>query len=395
MSGHLRGYLDRLPETARIGVAVSGGGDSMALLHLCMQHWPKGQLFAATVNHGLRVEAAQEARFVARFCAQHQVSHNSLSIHPLSGDHDLQARARTARYDALANWGQAQGVDVILIGHTRDDLAEGFLIRLARGSGVDGLAGMADDWVDRGIRWMRPLLQYTRAELRHMVPDWIDDPSNDDPRFERVRMRQALPDLATLGLDVERLAGTAEQMTQARIALDWAAGELAKQAVGIDHGDVIFDMGICAGAPDELVHRLFAAALRWIGGQAYRPRYDALRRALGADHQCTLSGCLIIPQKGTLRVCREYAAVADHQVPAGQTWDHRWRFNGNDPDLITRALGKDGLKQVKGWREYGPPRQALLAMPSLWRGDELVTCPVIKPDADFSISLLKPFPYGP
>ena len=170
-----------------IGVAVSGGSDSMALLVLADAFAKKHgfSIQAATVDHGLRAEAGEEAAKVASFCAERAIGHTTLHWSDWDGSGNVQSEARQARYGLLTQWAVSQKINVVLLGHTMDDQAETFLMGLARGSGVDGLSGMP---VLKDRLFRRPLLEIKRTDLRRMLEEqdigWSDDPSNDDTRYD-------------------------------------------------------------------------------------------------------------------------------------------------------------------------------------------------------------------
>jgi tRNA(Ile)-lysidine synthase len=371
--------LRELPQNARIGVAVSGGGDSVALLLWLVKEYDF-QVFAATVNHNLRPAAAAEAAFVARLCQDLGVPHVTLDCAPGGMPGNLQANARALRYLALADWGKAENLTAICLGHTQDDQAETLLLRLARGSGVDGLSGMAAVRAQDGITWLRPFLSEKRAALREYLDcldqGWVEDPSNDDSRFSRVQMRQAMAGLADLGLSVDRLTQTADQMARARVALGQAAVDLAVQVVRVRAGDVLLDRARLLAAPEELRLRLWVAALMWVGNTPYRPRLKEVQAAVGADAPRTLNGCLITPQADHWRVSREYNAVLGARCAAMQVWDGRWRADGPGLDGLTIAAIGDALPDCPDWRGAGLPYPAARAAPALWRGKTLVAAPL-------------------
>lgn len=367
-----------LPEPPRaLGIAVSGGGDSLALLHLCSL-WAARHgctLHVATVDHGLRPEAAQECALVARYAATLGAKHDVLRW-SWDGAGNLQDAARRARQDLLGAWAKARGIAHIALGHTRDDQAETLLMRLKRGSGVDGLAGMAPARVQDGLTWLRPLLPFQRLELRGYLTalgwEWAEDASNDDPGFERVRTRQAI---AALGLDVDRLAETAAHLAAAKQVLDRAAQQAAHDLMREDHGDLLIDRAGLFGLAQDTRERLAAAALCWMGNTPYRPRLSALRAAL-ATPRATLHGCLLVQDRGQLRITREWKAVSDMRAPAPGPWDGRWQVDGPaQPGLETRALGADGLAQTDR-DKWLLPRDSLLASPAIWRGQSLIAAPL-------------------
>lgn len=210
--------------SARLGIAVSGGPDSLALLLLAHAALP-GRIEAATVDHGLREGSAQEAAEVARVCRELQVPHATLRVEVAAGN--LQAQARRARYAVLAGWIEERGLAALATAHHADDQAETLLMRLNRGSGVSGLAGTRSRGMVPGapIALLRPVLDWRRAELAQVVRDAglkaAEDPSNANDRFDRVRIRKALAQADWL--DVDAIARSAAHIAEAEAALDWMA----------------------------------------------------------------------------------------------------------------------------------------------------------------------------
>ena len=370
----------------RLGVAVSGGGDSMALMHILTRCFAEQdvKIFAATDDHGLRAESAEEAAEVARVASQLGVDHEILQWRDWSGQGNLQGQARRARYDLLTDWAKRNRIKILALGHTADDQAETVLMGLARASGVDGLAAMPVQRERDGLTLLRPMLTLTRARLRDYLKEnqlnWIDDPSNDDQRFERVRVRQAMDVLEPLGLTVSALVTVAENMARAREALDQQAfisvGELAEPIAGA----VVLDQEKLLILPDEIVHRLLTRALQWVSGAVYPLRRRVMAEALQTvrdSGSLTLGGCRIVCRKGQVWICREYNAVRDAISRPDDLWDNRWRLSGGETKGIeVRALGKSGLQLCPDWREISYPRAMLEATPALWNGPELVAAPV-------------------
>ena len=239
-------FSGQLP--SRIGVAVSGGSDSVALLHVLatLARGTQTTLHAATVDHGLRPEAAEEATHVARIAAGLGVAHETLHWRGWTGQGNLQDAARRARQDLLTRWASRTGISVIAFGHTADDQAETVLMRLGRAAGANGLSVIPRRRLHQGIVLLRPCLSLRRDDLRAYLDRqgiaWVDDPSNDDPRFDRVRARRALPVLETLGIGVDALSAVAANMADVREALDWYTFLAARDMVQIDGPDsVILD----------------------------------------------------------------------------------------------------------------------------------------------------------
>ncbi|MBB3359255.1 MULTISPECIES: tRNA lysidine(34) synthetase TilS [unclassified Novosphingobium] len=274
-----------------MGLAVSGGPDSCALLLLAAAHLP-GQIAVATVDHGLRAQAADEARAVAALCADLGVPHHTLRV-DLGGGSAIQARARAARYAALAGWARGQGLAALATAHHMDDQAETLAMRLNRGAGVRGLAGMrarAGVPGDPALPLLRPLLGWRRAELAAVVASAgvvaADDPSNQDTRFERVRVRFGLAGAAWL--DTAGWAASAQHLAQADAALDWAAQRLFAQGWDEAHGR----LAVPDGLPQALALRVLELVLNAMGATPV-PRGGELVRwhaALAAGQVATLAG---------------------------------------------------------------------------------------------------------
>lgn len=384
----------------RVAVAVSGGGDSVALL-LLMADWAAvegRQVEVVTVDHGLRPEAATEAGFVASLCVDLGLEHTVLHWQGWNQQGNLQNAARLARRRLIARWALERGIETVALGHTQDDQAETFLMRLARGSGVDGLAAMYPEQQSNGVLWLRPLLGQRRAALRAFLRGrdvaWVDDPSNEDLRYDRIKMRKALGMLDDLGLGVDVLSDTAERMQRARLALEMATLELA-QAVAEPRasGVVRFQLAGFLAAPEEVQLRLLAHALGWVARADYRPRLQSLMRMVSGirgDDTQTLAGCLISPiGTDAFEVCREANAVVETQDLSG-AFDGRWQVHcGSDLlPLTLRALGKDGILQRPNWRQSAESRNAILSTPSIWYNNELMSVPLLDKDGPCNCTLL-------
>jgi tRNA(Ile)-lysidine synthase len=259
------------------GIAVSGGPDSLALLLLVEAAFP-GEIKAATVDHGLRSESVAEAQAVARLCIEMGVSHRILAARVEASGDGLQAAARAARYECLGRWMDGEGLGLLLTGHHCDDQAETLLMRLNRGSGVAGLAGVRALGAVPGsggrLRLCRPLLGWRRSELQAVVAEaGVEaalDPSNWDERFDRARIRRRLAEAPWL--DPSALARSAGLLAEAEAALDWTAGQMFEGRAEVGEGTVELRPD---GLPPELLRRLVLRCLERIGPGA-RPRGEKL-----------------------------------------------------------------------------------------------------------------------
>ncbi len=279
---------------ARIGIAVSGGPDSLALLLLAAATRP-GHIEAATVDHGLRKESRAEAEFVRGVCDTLGIPHATLPVELPAGA-SLQAQARTARYHALGEWAIERGLDAVATAHHVDDQAETLLMRMARGAGLGGLVGVRQTRpLEAGIAVIRPLLDWRREELAAVVAGAgitpIDDPANRDPRHDRSRFRGMLAEAEWA--DAERLAASARWLAEADEALEWALTPLIQTRLAQRGTVLTID---AEGLPRELQRRLLLAGFDRMG--AHRPRgpeLDRARKALGAGKTATLAGLKLEP----------------------------------------------------------------------------------------------------
>ncbi|MFV2002015.1 MAG: tRNA lysidine(34) synthetase TilS [Paracoccaceae bacterium] len=372
--------------TKRLGVAVSGGGDSTALLHIAAL-WGRAAgvaVHAVTVDHGLRNGSADEAAAVGAFCARLRVPHTVLNWSGAGAKGNLQDVARRARYGLMAGWAAQNRICDILLGHTLDDQAETVLMRLARGSGVDGLSGMAGARRANGVRWLRPLLQTRREELRDYLRendlDWCEDPSNLDAKYDRIKARAALETLAGLGITPRGLAETAQRMSSARRALELATQSAACELASVAAGTVSLRLEGLFELPEELRRRLLVHSLCWAPSARYPPRQAALEgllKALKTQKTATLHGCLITIAGDHCLVTRELSAVAGLRGRTDQIWDNRWRISGPaEAGYYVAVLGENGLKSCPDWRKCGLDRATIIAAPAIWHESRLIAAPI-------------------
>lgn len=304
-------------------VAVSGGPDSVALLAL-LQEWAaapgRPSLAAATVDHGLRTGSAEEADAVAALCRGLGVPHATLAWIGPKPRTGLQAQARTARYRLLRQEAERRGGAALVTAHTADDQAETILMRMAHGSGPAGLIGMKARSERDGLVLLRPLLGVAKARLVATAQArglaFVSDPSNAQPRFERVRWRALTPALAGEGLDAARLGVLSRRLARMEVALDERAAELRRDlalpAAGPDEARIAF--ATLAGGPEEMALRVLSAAVSEVAapGPMRLERLETCLAALlaagreGRAITRTLSGCVLaLSRSGVLTIRRE------------------------------------------------------------------------------------------
>lgn len=379
------------PKAGPVAVAVSGGADSMALALLAARRF---KLHALIVDHRLREGSGAEAERVAGWLAARDIACTLLRRAGERPRRNIQNAAREARYRLMEDWCRAHGVRYLLLAHHRDDQAETLLLRLARGSGLRGLAGMAalapplapeSDLPRRA----RPLLDLPKARLvatcRSAGQTWIEDPSNRDLAHARSHARAMLAAPPLPGLDAARLAATARRLARAREAIEfYVDGHLARHAVIEQAGYARLALPGLLDAPQEIVLGALSRLFAMIGGRALPPRaarIEHVRLALaGSDFPgLTAVGCQLLPDRdgpdrdGKVLLCREPAAVAPPvTLTDGRAllWDGRFlvRLPGARGEQVG-ALGEAGWTELLArhpeLRRHALPHPVRLALPAL------------------------------
>jgi len=362
---------------------------------------------AITVDHGLRDGSAKEAATVASWARAAKVPHAVLTWEGKKPAQNIQAAAREARYRLIGDHMRAKGVNVLLTGHTEDDQAETFLLRVARGSGLDGLSGMAPvapfpitEHAD--LKLARPLLAFAHdrliATLTARGQEWITDPSNENDRFARVQMRNLMPALSDAGITRERIAAAATHLRRAREAIDTAVATLIAAAVELSPcGYALVCTWRFKEAPSEIALRALSRLVEALGGGEYPPRFEQTEAALHwatqsttAPRGRTFGGCRLERRAdGRILIAREEAALdreAEQQaLKPGQTvlWDRRFLVTlaqvPGATALQLRHLGAAGVKAAGKSAALPPVEPHLIAAttPGLWRAGRLIAAPLL------------------
>jgi len=367
---------------APIGVAFSGGGDSLMALKLT-KAWADRHgrsVVAFSVDHGL--QAASADWVAATHVAAERLGVNFRALawsgpKPATG---LPAAARAARHQLIADAARGVGASVVVFGHTADDVIEGELMR-AQGLRLGTLREWSPSPVwpqGRGLFLLRPLLGVRREEIRSALAatgeDWIDDPANLDPRSPRARVRP--------------LAARSE--TSVAPPEDHAVSELARAAVIGADGAIVFDRVRLAAAPHAAIVRVFAAALTCAGGQARPPRGRRLEALIGRiaaseSFTATLGGAKMVAG-AQITIARDAGearrgglaplALNEHQTGV---WDGRFEINAGDAPVVvgllagrTKALSDKALRALRTLPAARRP-----ALPLIDCGLAPPTCPIL------------------
>lgn len=344
----IQDFLLSLNRPMRLLVAVSGGSDSLGLL-LSLKRALDGQTYphrhslsAATIDHGLRPEAADEAEQVAILCRELGVPHRTerwTGEKPTTG---LSAAAREARYRLLAHAADTLNAETIVTGHTLDDQIETVAMRAGRSAdAVLGLSGMAPATLYAGRLWiLRPFLHTRRAAIRSSLEAsgraWIDDPSNDDPHYERVRTRRAAPTADAATID----AAARQRTSLSAQAADWLKGH-ATAGPGM-----LVTVSLPASTEKAVSDHALGALVAVLGGKPHRPSADSLARLShnldeGADFRLTLSGTLILRRRDRLYLVRERRGLLPLSLLPGAigVWDGRYTILNSSDDEVTVTGG--------------------------------------------------------
>ena len=418
--GDFRTRLNALLPTKRgreqhFVLAVSGGADSLAMLVLAGKLHSKNLTFSVvTIDHALRPEAKGEAQMVRRVAKKYGLAHKTLTVQwgkreKPSGD--IQAAAREKRYALLLDWCAKKKADGLVLAHHQDDQAETFLLRLIRGSGVDGLSAMQAVRVQNGVAIIRPFLDVPQNRLAAVVDKAglkpICDPSNYDGRFERVKIRTFMPALEKMGLDAAKLADTAARLQASRATLAAVTQQAAEHLAAHDGlGIVSLNRHSFADLPAEIGQRLLRRFLTHapdaMGGDSYPPRQQAIGRLyaaiMAADKTSghTLGGFSVRVRHSEVLIHREAAACAGaERLAAGQSliWDGRFLVTlakTAAQAVRVQALGADGLAQLKAEGGVVPsyaPAGALHSLASVWKGRKVLAVAGLKAQKGVKIDI--------
>jgi tRNA(Ile)-lysidine synthase len=277
--------LQRLPIKGRCGVAVSGGGDSMALALLLKELL--GEVVALHFDHGLRHNSAEEAQWVEASLKRHHIPTVVARWESPASGTNLQEQAREARYRFFRQACDDVGLQAVFVAHSADDVAETFLMRLGRGSGLHGLSVLPEVAKVQGVTIFRPLLEVRRADLRSYLQDkkqdWLEDPSNANTKFWRPRVRKLLPQMQEAGIETPSVLASVRALQEANDALHSVTEKLWDQIAVKEAGEVALSWGVLKAQPVEIQVRLMQKALRQFTPEDEQlPRRSQIKAALEA-----------------------------------------------------------------------------------------------------------------
>ena len=394
----------------RVALAVSGGCDSLALLLLISDYLEiRGngahEIHVLTVDHGLRDEAKYEIELVASYCRQLGCTFSQLEWTGEKPRTGIQEAAREARYALMADYCHARQIPVLLTAHHSDDQAETLLMRLSRGSGLDGLSGMSPRSTRLGVEIYRPLLDFPKerlkATLRQRNWEWMEDKSNSDTRFERSQLRQNWQLLDDLGLSSRSLALSSRRLQRSRNALIAFVDDIVGDQVMYDsRGLIEIEVNGFASQLEEVQLRVLSRCIFALGGQLRPPqlsKLEDLQRELleHSKYSATLGGCQIEKTETALTLFREVRSdqIEQMMISPGESrvWDRKFQLQLASaaplPLRIQHLGAESGLELSETVQNVLRmlPVKARPALVSLWQENRLVALPQLEiyeiPDA--------------
>ncbi|QLK52770.1 tRNA lysidine(34) synthetase TilS [Ehrlichia ruminantium] len=387
-------------------IAVSGGIDSMVLLHLSAVCNTKFTPTILTVNHGLRSEAAQEALFVYQHSQNLNLKCHILNWHGEKPQSNIQSSARQIRYSLLLQWCNQNQINYLMVAHQKNDQAETIMMRLERGSGLDGLAGMQERTYLNGICILRPLLAISREELIHYADTknitWVHDISNDNKKYKRTLYRNILKEVDNTEELVNRLYKTSVHIKRSLdCILHYVRLAIDEHLEFNNLGFIKIKLNTFFNLPEEISLRLFTYSIMSIGQKKYKPRYHKLnnmfRKIQNNDFTKpqTFCHCKITRNQkdNTLCITREVSVINNKTIsPYSKTsivWDNRFKIrisNPNTHSITVSSLNNnyipENLKKLD--------REAVRCLPILKYQNKILAYPLQNHLIDDYINELEP-----
>ncbi|MDR1425999.1 MAG: tRNA lysidine(34) synthetase TilS [Rickettsiales bacterium] len=342
----------------RFAVALSGGCDSLCLA-LVAKRWAdrnKAGVVALTVDHGLREESSEEAFYVHGLCKKYDIDHRILVWAGGKPGSNVESSAREARYGLMSKFCTENSIDHLLVAHHREDQAETFFLRLFRGSGIDGLSSMKKITKLFGIEIIRPFLDIHRSLLKKYLRDigavWVEDPSNNDQRFLRNKIRFFLNSFENRDEITDRISFAIGEISKLRTNIEIQSKYVRDRVLEFsEFGSCSIKIGTLLREDESIVFRILAEVAMRVSGNVYRPRLVKLKRLLahlsknGPVARYTFYGCIFESWKeGHLIVYREYNSIStDRELVLGEEvfWDNRFSV------LLTEDIGRAFVTHIR------------------------------------------------
>lgn len=382
---NLNFILSYLGSNRTLAVGVSGGADSLYLTLLLHQWCQQNDvsLVALTVDHKLRPESSEEAKWLKSFLRSYNILHETLPWQHLDVETKIQEQARAARYALLINYCKLHNITAICMAHHLEDQWETFMMRLAHGSGSAGLGAMSSVSTKDSIFIFRPLLQTSKtqiiSELRKFTSIWIEDPSNQNDHYERIQFRNKYKNFEQLGLSSTNIQKSITKLQQEGKALDFYAKRFLSEHITVDGlGYAYCNFNEFQKLPSATQYRVAVRTGTMIGGlfESYPPRVRTVKNLLKTlPKTTTCMGCLWTVREGNLYTIREpNRATQETFIHPNEIilWDNRLLVRSSFGGVL-KTLGQKGWLQVKKQLSEVPPIpvEAIYSSVALWNGEKV------------------------
>ena len=371
-----------------LGLAVSGGSDSLAMLYIC-NDWAlknKVKLHCVTVDHQLRSESAKEAELVADHCDGLGINHEIVEWkHERNISGNVSDLARSARYELIDKW--RKDLSFVLVGHTQNDQIETFLMNLKRGSGIEGLKGMSLSFKrPEGYFILRPLIHSSRESLQQFLQEkninWVRDPSNLNETFERISQRKTWEKLKSKGFSESRIELSVAHMRRAHDALKQMLPVHFKQIGKQELTDLLWDYNAFIALPEECKLRLISSAIMWNGSLRYRPRFKAVLDVLKnvtEKRTAVLGGAIFYHDGDKIRMTTEFKSLENNTVNCslGSVWRNIWEVKRAVKDGYIAPIGINGNNQLSKRQRLSMPYRSRIIQPGIFLKEKLLLAPTL------------------
>ena len=398
---------------SKIAIAVSGGVDSMVLMNLVKESefLNDKNVFILIVDHDLRTESKQEAKFVKIEAKKLGFETRILKWEGPKPNKRIQEEARNKRYNLMINFCRENDINNLYLAHHLDDQIETFLFRMFRGSGLQGLTSFSRSYERNGLTLIRPLIDTPKSELINYAKrnkiNWVEDPSNENQKYDRVKLRKVLPLLYKEGFDKKVFLKSIKKLRLANQALDQITKEFVLKYVTINKNISIFiNQELFLTAPEDVQLRVLQNTIRIFSGEKYySPNYSKITNLMNwarKDNDIaakTLGGTIFRKRKGGIILYKEVKKLNDIKPiklskSKYKAWDNRFLIKINKPVKGEISyLGNEGVKILKSKKILGKkgfngiPLTALYSIPAMWDGKRLISAPFFDYSVDSSVDL--------
>ncbi|ETO91686.1 MAG: tRNA(Ile)-lysidine synthetase [Candidatus Xenolissoclinum pacificiensis L6] len=367
-------FLTLTIRSEKVLLAISGGADSILLLHMIHQ-WTltsklNTKIAVCHVDHNIRYQSSQDSVFVRKICSNMNIPIFVKTIEwkespPTS---NIQSRCRTKRYKILEGMCNTKNIKYLLTGHHRDDNIETFLLNLERGSGIDGLSSIARcKKISKDLTILRPLLNIGKEDIYSYLKahnfDWIEDPSNTNTKYKRNFLRKII-DTESLTLK-NRILNTISHIQNSMYTVYHYAYIEMQKIITVNHGFITIEISSFVKLPQEIQSRILMWCIQVIGGKPYKPKYTTLQRILSSEKiSLTISSCYVKKTKKELKILKEYQHITDviEILPNGTIlWDKRFTITNNS--TTTLSVTRNSVEYINSEHKTLYTENVLLTMP--------------------------------